>query len=346
MAQHTGIDSAAAGMDMVMPNYGYWRGTLAQAVKNGSLPQSRLDDMATRIMAAWYKLKMDSPNYPATGIGMPQSMLTPHSQVEGRDPASKQVLFQSAVEGHVLVKNVNNALPLKAPKILSLFGFDAYAPLVNNPSSLSLSRWALGMSSVGASDVSLLALLAAGGTSPETASVGTLSFGGGSGASTGSYISSPLSAFEQKAWEDGTYLHWDFQNQNPDVNPASDACIVFVNEFAMEVADRPGLADAGADKLITNVAGKCRNTIVVIHNAGIRLVDNWIDNPNIVAVIFAHLPGQDSGRSLVPLMYGQQSFSGRLPYTVAKKDADYGSALLDPSQPGPFGSNTAGSPQS
>jgi beta-glucosidase len=62
---------------------------------------------------------------------------------------------------------------------------------------------------------------------------------------------------------------------------------------------------------------------VTIHNAGVRLVDQWIENPNITAVIFAHLPGQDSGRALVQLLYGQQSFSGKLPYTVAKNESDY-----------------------
>lgn len=71
---------------------------------------------------------------------------------------------------------------------------------------------------------------------------------------------------------------------------------------------------------------------MTIHNAGIRLVDQWIDNPNVTAVIFAHLPGQDSGRALVQLLYGQQSFSGKLPYTVAKNESDYTSAG-QPSEP-------------
>jgi len=52
-------------------------------------------------------------------------------------------------------------------------------------------------------------------------------------------------------------------------------------------------------------------------------VDQWIDHPNITAVVFAHLPGQDSGRALVQLLYGQQSFSGKLPYTVAKNESAY-----------------------
>lgn len=78
-----------------------------------------------------------------------------------------------------------------------------------------------------------------------------------------------------------------------------------------------------------NVAANCSNTIVTIHNAGIRLVDQWIAHPNITAVIFAHLPGQDSGRALVQLLYGHATFSGKLPYTVAKNESDYN--VLSPS---------------
>jgi beta-glucosidase len=63
--------------------------------------------------------------------------------------------------------------------------------------------------------------------------------------------------------------------------------------------------------------------MVFIHNAGIRLVDEWIDHPNVTAVMFAHLPGQDTGRALAQIIYGDVSPSGKLPYTVAKKEEDY-----------------------
>ena len=83
------------------------------------------------------------------------------------------------------------------------------------------------------------------------------------------------------------------------------------------------ISDDFSDGLVLNVANNCSNTIVVIHNAGVRLVDQWIEHPNVTAVIFAHLPGQDSGRALVQLLYGVQSPSGKLPYTVAKNESDY-----------------------
>lgn len=48
-AQHSGVGSALAGLDMVMPSAtAFWGDKLAEAVNNGSVPVSRLDDMATR----------------------------------------------------------------------------------------------------------------------------------------------------------------------------------------------------------------------------------------------------------------------------------------------------------
>lgn len=48
-AHHAGVATALAGLDMVMPDGAdFWAGNLTTAVNNGSVPESRLDDMATR----------------------------------------------------------------------------------------------------------------------------------------------------------------------------------------------------------------------------------------------------------------------------------------------------------
>lgn len=47
-AQYTGIASANAGLDMVMPSTDLWGDKLTIAIKNGSMKASRLDDMVTR----------------------------------------------------------------------------------------------------------------------------------------------------------------------------------------------------------------------------------------------------------------------------------------------------------
>lgn len=62
-------------------------------------------------------------------------------------------------------------------------------------------------------------------------------------------------------------------------------------------------------------------------------MDAFYDNPNVTAIIYGHLPGQDSGRALVKLLWGDVSPSGKLPYTVAKKESDYGQLLKGSSTP-------------
>lgn len=104
----------------------------------------------------------------------------------------------------------------------------------------------------------------------------------------------------------------------------SDACLVFINAMATEAWDREGLHDDFSDGLVLNVAARCANTIVVVHTAGIRLVDQWIEHPNVTAAIIAHLPGQDIGEALIKIVYGEVSPSGKLPYTIAKNESDYG----------------------
>ena len=135
----TGLSSAAAGLDVAMPSSSFWGvdgGYLTQAVKNGSLAESRVTDMATRLVASWYQMGQDV-GFPARGVGMPSIFYTPHPPVYARDPSSKQFLIDGALEGHVLVKNVNNALPLKKPKLLSVYGYDAPSPLEMNVGGLN-----------------------------------------------------------------------------------------------------------------------------------------------------------------------------------------------------------------
>lgn len=174
-------------------------------------------------------------------------------------PEAKSVLLQGAVEGAVLVKNVNNTLPLKKPKILSLFGYGAHAPLVNTQTGPN-SKYGFGFQSVNRTGAQVQGLFIGVGKCPSAATLGTLVGGGGSGAPTPQYFNSPFDAFQQRAYEDGTFLYWDFESEDPSYsNAGSDACLVFINEFASEGTDRVSLADEYSDNIVLNVAKKCPN---------------------------------------------------------------------------------------
>ena len=71
----------------------------------------------------------------------------------------------------------------------------------------------------------------------------------------------------------------------------------------------------GGDALIAATTSQCDNTIVVIHAVGPVIMENWIENPNVTAVLFAGLPGQESGNSLVDVLSGNVNPSAKLPFS-------------------------------
>lgn len=227
-ALYTGIAGANAGLDMAMGTAPspYWTGNLTKAVTNGTLAQTRLDDMATRIVATWYKFG----NLSLPGAGLPADMLSAHKEqtVSGMVASSKSAIFQGAVESHVLVKNVNSTLPLKSPSILSLYGYDGPAPARMYPRG-STSKYMFGYESVDvAEDYVLGFYFQEVMTLPQAAMNGTIISGGGSSSVTPPYISAPFDAFQEQAYKDGTWLVWDFRSQDPDYETSSDHCIVFI----------------------------------------------------------------------------------------------------------------------
>lgn len=326
-ADHAGLPANAAGMDMVMPLSSFLNvSSFAQAARQNSSVQDRLNDQVLRILASWYRFaKFDAPgvaNYLALDV---------------RTPAADDINLQSAIEGHVLVKNVNNALPLRSPHALSIYGYDAIGG--DNTSATGGSLWSLGLSNsqtytdgapfTSSNYTALILSSEPNASGPSVALNGTLMSGAGSGAVTPESSIPPYDALRDQATRDGTLLATDFVSLGPKVIYPNDPCLVLINAQFGEGWDKTELADDYSDTLVKNVAAQCSSTVVVIHNAGIRLVDAWYAHPNISAIIYAHTPGEFSGTALVELLYGRQSPSGRLPYTVAKDSADYGN-LLNP----------------
>ena len=173
--------------------------------------------------------------------------------------------------------------------------------------------------------------------------------GWGSGTVNFPYLISPLEAIQARAREDRSSVSWFLSNW--DVAGAAttavgqDVALVFANADSGEgsliigggsiefegvtmvdgmAGDRSNLTLWGnAENLINAVAAVNPNTVVVVHSVGPVIVESWIDNPNVTAVLWAGLPGQESGNSLVDVLYGVVNPSGRLPYTIAKDPADY-----------------------
>lgn len=148
-AQHTGIASAEAGLDMVMPfGYEFWGDNLTEAVRNGSISEGHINDMATRIMAAWYFSPQDNKSLPPVGAGLTAEFEGDRPIIDARDPNDAGLLMEGAIQGHVLLKNIKNSQPLKAPRMLSNYGYDAKLPdksfPATRPNAWPNSYWELG----------------------------------------------------------------------------------------------------------------------------------------------------------------------------------------------------------
>lgn len=325
-AHHSGVASALAGLDLSMPGgtsccdfnvtASFWGPNLTEAVHNGSVPRTRLDDMATRVLSGTYFLHQDC-DYPEVSFNF-FDWLDP--QTNGAIDATKDhdvVARRVAAAGTVLLKNVNGTLPLHKPRKLALVGSDA-GPLLKGPNYHSdRIGWPYG----------------------------TLGEGWGSGTVDYSYFISPYEAIQRRARQDRTAVDWSMDDFDLDnaraVANYTDAALVFVTSLSGEgfgtvpeglagnMGDRNNLTLwSGGEELIRAVANQNNNTVVIVHAVGPVLMEEWIEHPNVTAVVWANLPGAESGNSLVDVLWGDYNPSGRLPYTIARRREDYSADVL------------------
>ncbi|KJZ74948.1 Putative beta-glucosidase A [Hirsutella minnesotensis 3608] len=329
-AQHSGIASAVAGLDMTMPgdtvfNSGksFWGGNLTLGAINGTLPVWRLDDMAMRIMAAYFKAGKTIENQIETNFNSWTRDSYGHSDAAAKENwqrINKQVdvradhanhIRESAAKGTVILKNTGS-LPLQRPKFLAVIGEDA-GPNPKGPN---------GCPDRGCDD-------------------GTLAMIWGSGTSNFPYLVTPDSALQRQAVQDGTRYenvlsNYAWEQTQALVSQPNATAVVFANAASGEgyitvdgnIGDRKNLTLwKNGDDLIKNVSAINPNTIVVIHSVGPVILTDWYNNPNITAIVWAGQPGQESGNSLTDILYGKSS-PGRSPFTWGPSRESYGTDVL------------------
>lgn len=310
-AQHTAIGSANAGMDLAARSV-WSNSTITAALTNGSFTPERLDDMATRVMIGYYKLGQDA-GYP--------SKADTNAQVDVR--GSHSALARTyAANSIALLKNTNNALPLKNKSVISIFGSHA-APRYVGPNT---------------------GFVVYGGVGPTMQ--GHMAQIGGSGMASLAYQTTPVQLFVERAVTDGFMLKWwlndtstsssgggfgagsagsgtQISETTTGIASGSDACVVFINSWAGEGGDRSEIRNVEQDTLATTVADNCNNTIVVINTVGPRLVDAWIEHENVTGVLYGGPLGQESGNAIDDVLFGAVNPSGKLVHTIAKNESDY-----------------------
>ncbi|KAJ7610883.1 putative beta-glucosidase, partial [Roridomyces roridus] len=308
---HT-YESAIAGLDVSMPGSAYdgllgnfYGDELVALVKNGSVSENHLDDMVIRVLTPIFQ-HQDLDTYPQPTFDV-RDLTVPTNNVR-RD--HYKIIRSIAQEAVTLVKNNRTSgggLPLPKPASmasLAVIGEDAAASIYGGTAC---------------GDV---------GWDCPIKNNGTLTIGGGSGWVYPSTVSDPFAAISSYVSADGPDINQHLENWDLEAAALqasrSETALVFIAAWAMEGADRDNLtAFSQGAALVNAVAAVNNNTIVVMHVPGPIIVEDWIDHENVTAVVIAHLPGQESGNSLVPVLWGETSPSGKLPYTVAKNESDY-----------------------
>ncbi|EEY22364.1 beta-glucosidase [Verticillium alfalfae VaMs.102] len=321
-ATHSGVASIEGGLDMNMPGglgpYGmtpeagsFFGGNVTTGVNNGTIDVARIDDMILRIMTPYYWLGQDG-DFPSTDPSSadlntfsPRATWLREFNLTGERSRDVRADHAGLIRKHgaaatVLLKNENKALPLKAPKSIAVFGNDAGEDTQGFYNQADFEY-------------------------------GTLVAGGGSGTGRLTYLISPLQAIKERAAQDNALVQQWLNNTliiNSNVTDLwvptpPDVCLVFLKTWAEEAVDRQHLdVDWNGNEVVESVAKDCNNTIVITHSSGINTLP-FAKHPNVTAIVAAHFPGQESGHSLVDVLYGDVNPSGKLPYTIANNGSDY-----------------------
>ena len=87
-----------------------------------------------------------------------------------------------------------------------------------------------------------------------------------------------------------------------------------------EGADRTFSLPPGQDQLIEEIAAVNKNTIVVLTSGGNVAMNSWLDR--VPALLEMWYPGQEGGRALAEVLFGEVNPSGRLPVTFERRWED------------------------
>jgi beta-glucosidase len=280
---HSTVKAALAGLDQEMPGDQYFGAGLKKAVQDGEVPMSRLDDMDHRILRSMFATGVI--DYPV----MPRDVVDPF---RGRDDAQ-----HLAEESIVLLRNEAGILPLDAGSIHSIAVIGSHA------------------------DVGVLS----GGGSAQVDAPGGNAIsphsGGANWDETVYFPSSPLRYIREHApgariaFDSGTHI-----SSAVSLAKSADVAIVFVNQPMHEGMDRltRSLPDA-QDALVSAVATANPRTIVVLETGG-PVTMPWANS--VRGIVEAWYPGIGGAQALANLLFGTVNFTGKLPVSFARRDAD------------------------
>ena len=254
---------------------------LTQALANGTVPRSRLQDMVHRILRSMY----------VGGLFDDPPVVKPLNA-----EADALVSQRAAEQAIVLLKNDHAQLPLNANvKTIAIIGGHADAGVLSGGGSAQV--WPIGGPAIPA-------------TQPPVQNVWQWMV----------YDpSSPMKAL-QKMMSGVTVRYDDGSDpaRAAALAKSSDVAIVFATQWMCEAIDAPNLSlPNGQDALINAVATANPHAIVVLENGG-PVKMPWLSK--VSAVVEAWYPGARGGEAIAGVLTGKVNPSGRLPITFPQDE--------------------------
>jgi beta-glucosidase len=264
--------SPLGGVDVEMPNAVFYGKNLLEAVRQGKISKSVINDSVSRILREKFSFGLfdEKPAYDLRVL---------------KSQSHKDLALEAAREGIVLLKNENNALPLKRDEVRKIAVIGRYA------------NWPR-LGDFGSSYV-----LPSGAVTPLTGIKNKAKI-----VRVTSYMGSSISLAKSYA-------------KSADAVVVVAALNTFDEGEKSQIAgrDRPNLGLKPQDvKMINAVAEVNPRTIVVIEAGGAITMGNWINN--VEGIIMAWYPGVEGGNAIAEVLFGDVNPSGKLPLTFPKSE--------------------------
>ena len=286
-ATHSTARAANAGLDQEFWEERYFAGALKQAVETGEVAESRIDDMARRILRS------------LAAVGA----LDRTPSVRPTEAAASLAVAQRVAEsGVVLLANRDGLLPLNAERLKKI-------AVIGRRADIGV------LSGGGSSRVDAFGGVTLDDTPPGTPAELAMF------ASTGWHHSSPLKAIAAMApAADVAFASGEDVEAAARLAASADVAIVFAWQAREEGKDLQTLSlPAGQDELIRKVAAANPRTVVVLQTGGAVLTP-W--GAQVGAMLAAWYPGNRGAEAIANILFGRINPSGRLPISFPRAEAD------------------------
>ncbi len=279
-----------AGIDMSMDPYDLkFCDLLKELVKEGKVPMSRINDAAARVLRLKYRLGLfDTPN----------TYVKDYPQFDSAEHRAAAV--RAAEESQVLLKNVNNILPLKKGVRILVAGPNANSMrCLNGGWSYS---WQGHLADQFAGDYNTIFEAVSNKFGPQNVTL--------------------VQGVTYK--QDGAY----FEENTPDiasaVAAANNADVILACVGENSYCETPGnLSDLALSvnqrELVKALAATGKPVILILNEGRPRLINDI--EPLAAAVIDMFLPGNFGGDALANILTGDANPSAKMPYTYPRHSA-------------------------